>query len=744
MLTARPISFKLKLTLLMLGITLALGISISYIVYMSNVKTLEMQITKGLEDTALKTMDAVDMVLYERSLDIRLIASDPIIRTRNSTSKTITERLIEYRNLYKIYISLSFFDVNLTRIADTSMMHLGKKNKSSQWTEDALRNGVVSSASDIRFVEELNAAIIYFASPVKDKDGNVFGVVVARMPIGKLYDVVNKAVGIHGEDTEIDLINRGGLLLYSNYNRKGILKERLAMWEDIKKFMMNKRVGNIKGYFNIHKELKEKNIFVFTDEAGYQDFKGNGWKLIMHIPTTKAFAPAVELRDRVIAVSLPIIIFSVFIVLFFANSVVKPIIQLRDAAAEVGRGNLGIELKTKSRDEIGELTDSFNKMSKSLQETTVSRDYVNNIVKSMAETLIVLGLDGAIKTVNRSALKLLEYREEELVGKPIDMIFTAEEKLFKENDLNNLIKIDSVRDTEKIYVAKNGREIPVLFSASILCDYNGMPQGIVCVAQDITELKSANERLQKFSNELQRSNKELEQFAYIASHDLQEPLRKIKAFGERLNAKISNMLDTQSRDYLDRMQNAAERMEGLINGLLTFSRITTRAQLFVSVDLKKVVHDVISDLEVRLEQTHGSIELDTIPVIDADPLQMRQLFQNLLGNALKFHKKDEPPVVKVYSKPLKEASDMVFSDSKFCQIIVEDNGIGFDEKYLDRIFGVFQRLHSRSEYEGTGIGLAVCRKIVERHGGAITAKSSVGQGAMFIVALPVKQKGGNL
>lgn len=744
MLTTRPISFKLKLTLLMLGITLALGVSISYIAYMSNVKTLERQITKGLEDTARKTIDAIDMMLYERSLDIRLMANDPIISSRSSTSKIITERLIEYRNLYKIYISLSFFDVNLIRMADTSMMHLGKKNKTSQWSEDVLGNGVVSSASDIRFVEELNAAIIYFASPVKDKNGNVFGVVVALMPIGKLYDVVGKAVSIHGEDTEIDLIDRGGLLLYSNYNRKGILKERSAMWEDIKKNMMNKMVGNIRGYFDIHKRLKEENIFVFSNEEGYQDFKGNGWTLIMHIPTAKAFASAIELRNRIIAVSLPIIIFSVFIVLFFANSVVKPIIQLRDAAAEVGRGNLGIVLKIKSRDEIGDLADSFNKMSKSLQEATVSRDYVDNIVKSMAETLIVLGLEGAIKTVNRAALQLLGYREEELIGKPINMIFTAEERLFKEYDLNNLIKLDSIRDTEKIYVAKNGRKIPVLFSAAILSDYNGMPQGLVCVAQDITELKSANERLQRFSEELQRSNKELEQFAYIASHDLQEPLRKIKAFGERLKAKISNALDAQNSDYLERMQNAAERMEGLINGLLTFSRVTTRAQPFVSIDLKKVVQDVISDLEVRLEQTHGRVEADTLPVIDADPLQMRQLFQNLLSNALKFHKKDEPPVVKIYSRHLKDASDKVLSDNEFCQIIVEDNGIGFDEKYLDRIFGDFQRLHSRSEYEGTGIGLAVCRKIIERHGGAITAKSSVGQGAMFIVGLPVKQKGGKI
>lgn len=742
--TLKPISFKIKLTLLMLGITLVLGISISYIVYISNVKTLDMQITRRLEDMAQITMDAIDKMLYERFTDISLMAIDPIISSRSSSREQLTKRLVEYRNIYKAYASLSFFDLNRIKIADTSMMHLGRQHAVVQWLKDAIDNNRVSIASDIRLAEDLKIVVIYFAASVKDKNGKVFGVVVARMPIGKLYDVVSKAVGIHGEDTEIDLVDKNGLLLYSNYYRKGILKEGFNGWENVKKVVMNKKMGSIRGYYDTHKGIKEENFLIFANEAGYHDFKGNGWTLIMHIPTAKAFAPAVELRNRVIAVSLPIIIFSVFIVLFFAGSVVKPIIQLRDAAAEVGRGNLGIELKIKSRDEIGELTDSFNKMSKSLQETTVSKDYVDNIVKSMAETLIVLSLDGVIKTVNRAALQLLGYREEELIGKSINMILRWDEVLFSESGLDNLIKINSVRDTEQIYVSKKGRNIPVFFSAAVMRDKSGRPQGIVCVAQDITELKSANERLRKFSNELQRSNKELEQFAYIASHDLQEPLRKIKAFGERLNAKIGNMLDAQNRDYLERMQNAAERMEGLINGLLTFSRITTNAQPFVSVDLKKVAKDVISDLEVRLEQTHGRIEVDSLPVIDADPLQMRQLFQNLFSNALKFHKKDESPVVKVYGKPLKDASDIVFSDNEFYQIIVEDNGIGFDEKYLDRIFGVFQRLHSRGEYEGSGIGLAVCRKIVERHGGTITAKSSVGQGAMFIAALPVKQKGGNI
>ncbi len=234
--------------------------------------------------------------------------------------------------------------------------------------------------------------------------------------------------------------------------------------------------------------------------------------------------------------------------------------------------------------------------------------------------------------------------------------------------------------------------------------------------------------------ELTRSNEELQQFAFIASHDLQEPLRKITAFGDRLKATCENSLTDKGYDYLQRMQNAAERMQALIEDLLTLSRITTRAKPFVEVNLAQVTQEVLSDLEIRIAQTEARIEVGELPTIKADPLQMRQLLQNLIGNALKFHRKQEPPFVKIYS----ETTTNRQLSSDLCQIIVKDNGIGFDEKYLDRIFNVFQRLHGRTEYEGTGMGLAICRKIVERHQGTITAKSEPGKGASFIVTLKIQ------
>lgn len=259
------------------------------------------------------------------------------------------------------------------------------------------------------------------------------------------------------------------------------------------------------------------------------------------------------------------------------------------------------------------------------------------------------------------------------------------------------------------------------------------------VATDITDRKEAEAALATYAAKLEGSNRELEEFAYIASHDLQEPLRKVKAFGDRLQARYSSALDERGLDYLVRMQDAATRMQALIDGLLTYSRVTTKARPFVPVDLSQVAREVISDLEVRIEQARGQVETEDLPTIKADPIQMRQLLQNLIVNALKFHREDEPPVVRIYAKvPVGEGA----SSNGLCQILVQDNGIGFDERHTDRIFQVFQRLHGRGHYEGTGIGLATCRKIVERHGGNITAKSSPGQGATFIVTLPLRQHQG--
>lgn len=253
--------------------------------------------------------------------------------------------------------------------------------------------------------------------------------------------------------------------------------------------------------------------------------------------------------------------------------------------------------------------------------------------------------------------------------------------------------------------------------------------GVVVLHTDITELKDREAALA-------RSNRELEAFASIASHDLQEPLRKVEAFGDRLKRKYEPELGDDGKMYIDRMQNAVIRMRALINDLLDYSRVTTKGKPFEPINLNEVLEDVVSDLEVRIEDVKGEVSVDTLPAIDADRTQMHQLFLNLVANALKFHRPDQPPMVRIHAETV-DAGKTV--NQRCCRITVADNGIGFEMKYADRIFGIFQRLHSRAEFEGTGIGLATCRKIVERHQGGIDVQSAAGEGTTFIIELPFRQ-----
>ncbi|MCS7091557.1 MAG: PAS domain-containing protein [Verrucomicrobiota bacterium] len=333
--------------------------------------------------------------------------------------------------------------------------------------------------------------------------------------------------------------------------------------------------------------------------------------------------------------------------------------------------------------------------------------------------------------------------EAEALGRTDFEFFPREQaEAFYADDLRVLTTGQPVLNREERITRPDGSQGWLLTSKVPLRDAQGRIVGLAGIGVDITERKRADEQVRLFAAQLERSNRELQDFAYVASHDLQEPLRKIVVFGERLVERYGSQLPPEARDYLERMRRAAQRMQTLINDLLAFSRVTTRARDFERVALRQVLEDVLSDLEARIEQTRAVITVEALPEIEADPLQIRQLFQNLLSNALKFRKPDQCPQIRVWAEcftgPRPDGGPDAPAES-LCRVYVKDNGIGFDEKYLDRIFNVFQRLHGRGEYEGSGIGLAIARKIVLRHGGQITARSQPGEGATFIVTLPVHQ-----
>jgi len=239
---------------------------------------------------------------------------------------------------------------------------------------------------------------------------------------------------------------------------------------------------------------------------------------------------------------------------------------------------------------------------------------------------------------------------------------------------------------------------------------------------------------------LEVANKDLDRFAFMASHDLQEPLRKIRTFSDRLFLKYKEILDQEGKTNIIRIQKAGERMQLLINDILTFSKLSVEDGLFVQIDLNKLIDEVITDMEDEVKEKKAKISVQQLPAMFANPGLIRPLFHNLISNALKYSKKQIEPVINIHSEisPALNGNGNKEANSKYCRIFIEDNGIGFDQKYSEQIFGMFKRLHLNTEFEGTGIGLALCKKIVEKHNGYISASSKINEGSTFIISLPLE------
>ena len=342
---------------------------------------------------------------------------------------------------------------------------------------------------------------------------------------------------------------------------------------------------------------------------------------------------------------------------------------------------------------------------------------------------------GQITYTNQAWRDLMGYRQEEITNLSVFQIVPPDSRGYFHELIQRAIAGESISDVEAVILGRNGARISV--DGNINCRFiDGKPIYMRVVFHDVTKRKEEQvkaeallEEAQELNKRLQDSNRELEDFAHIASHDLQEPLRKISSFGGLLKESLLDRLDDDEMENLDFMVDGAMRMQAMINELLTYSRITTRAKSFQAVDTNKVVEDLKKlELASILQEAKGALVIPKqLPTVTGDPSQLYQLFQNLILNGFKFHKEGMPPVVTINCHPAQNNKIIFY---------VRDNGIGIDSEYHEKIFTMFKRLHSREQYEGTGIGLAICKKIVLRHGGEIGVKSKDGEGSDFWFTLP--------
>lgn len=361
-------------------------------------------------------------------------------------------------------------------------------------------------------------------------------------------------------------------------------------------------------------------------------------------------------------------------------------------------------------------------------EIEAARDLFLEVIESMSEAWFLMDRTGRVLRVNSAAGTLLECKAAELVGRPFAEICGSVAvpatpwQLLERAPSGRLPLFDTELSTQA------GRLVPVGVSLGLVRDRRGKVIGMQALARDITERKQAEAALSRQAQELARSNAELEQFAYVASHDLQEPLRMMASFAQLLAKRYKDKLDPDADEFIAYIVEGASRMQRLINDLLSYSRVGSRGGDFAPTDCAAVVGTACANLRAAIEESGAAVVTDPLPVVMADETQLLQLFQNLLGNAIKF-RGDKAVVVQVGATRC--GNDWVFW--------VRDNGIGIEPQYRERIFQIFQRLHGRGRYPGTGIGLALAKKIVERHRGRIWVESEPGKGSTFYFTLPAEE-----
>ena len=363
-----------------------------------------------------------------------------------------------------------------------------------------------------------------------------------------------------------------------------------------------------------------------------------------------------------------------------------------------------------------------------------SEEKLNTIIESSPDSIIASDLNLNITSCNHATVDMYGASSNlELIGlNALELVDPKDRQVLMEATKTALLEKRSVTLELNSITIDTKRVFPAEISGNSIRDAESNPIGFVAITKDITERRNAEKERETLIRELKRSNEELQQFAYIASHDLQEPLRTISSFTQLLSRRYKGQLDKDADEFIEFIVDGTNRMQAMIKDLLQYSRVQTRGEEFKSTDVQNALNQALFNLKVTIEENNAEITHDKLPTVTADEKQLVQLFQNLIANAIKFKKPDKPPKIHISSRKDEENMEYILG--------VLDNGIGMEQQYAGRIFELFQRLHTRDEYKGTGIGLAVAKKIVERHGGRIWVESELGKGSTFYFTLPIKEE----
>lgn len=615
----------------------------------------------------------------------------------------------------------------------------------SAWFTE-LRRTHRSVVSDLHISPATQRPTIMLATPVRAADGQTVGIWAAGLKLENLSKIGAVAAEPVQRKESGYMTDRRGLII-GHQNRPDFV-ENQTDFSTV--FSVSEALAGRTGASELFNAIEGEQKF-----AGYLPLPGLGWAVVFRVPAAVALAPLTDLTRAILLASLALAALIGVDVFVLARRTVAPLARLSVAAQTVGTGDFSQRLEVPSGDEIGQLAQAFNRMADALAEKdglirtrtanleTANQDladeiaerkkveekvraaalYARSLIEASLDPLVTINPQGKITDVNEASIHVTGIARNALIGTDFSDYFTEPQKARQGYQL--VFTQGFVTDYPLTIRRCDGKLTEVLYNACVYKNSAGEAQGVFAAARDITQQREATDALAASARALARSNAELEQFAYVASHDLQEPLRMVVGYVQLLEKRLADKLDADTREFMGFAVDGALRMQNLIQDILAYSRVSTKGQPLAPVDSAAALKEALDQLASRIAETGAVVEAQSLPVVMADRSQLVQLFQNLIGNAIKFCKGQAP---RVHVEAAHEAGRWRFS--------VTDNGIGIAAEYRAQLFVIFKRLHTRREYPGTGIGLAVCKSIVERHGGEIGIESAPAGGSVFWFTVP--------
>lgn len=711
-----------RFTLAFILFAAALLTGVGLLAYNSGRDSLRAATISELQSTALEKESALASWVEDKETDIVTLTHNPLLieasvalmTTPPGTAAYDQSRSAFLENVQPYLTSGKFLEVSLLDaqtgevITSTDPSEEGKFREDREYFLEGKNQPFVQNPY---YSISLQTIVMSAAAPLSNPDdGKLLGVLAARLDLEDMNEIILRRTGLHETDDSY-LVNLSSLFVTQpRFISDSAVLLRGNSTEHVRR-CLQKQSGVIDS-------VDYRDILTIVV---YHWLPDRDLCLIVKRDETEAYAPARAFGVTILLISTAALLVAAVIANVLAHGLTRPIQELQMGAARFARGELDTKLNETSGDELGQLAAEFNKMAAALTEQqTHMRRRAEQFFNLTLDLLCTLYPSGQLVDINPAWETTLGYDRSELQGQLLETLIHPDDLYMTRKALQQVTKELKAQHFESRCRHKDGHYLWLAFSVTV----STQDKLLYVAGRDVTERHLTEAALRQQTEELERSNRELEQFGYVASHDLQEPLRLVSNYVQLLSRRYQGKLDEQANEYIGYAVEETNRMKVLMSDLLAYSRIGTQPKEFTPVDMEHVLENTLQGLQLSIQAANGIVTYDPLPAVLGSSAELGLLLHNLIDNALKFCNAG-PPRIHLGVNPLNDR----------WLFFVRDNGIGIDPLHTERIFAIFQRLHSQEEYAGTGIGLAICRKIVERHGGRIWVDSEPGNGSTFYFTL---------